>query len=111
MREVFLTRKKNHCLFSFKKLSNCFSFVLSFTLNNRHDSSSAYRGWSRLIVGSSLLETSYRKLIVFETHETVVTVKQHCNKNHSVGTNVAAFLLFPESSAREKFEAKIILLQ
>ena len=76
----FFWREKSHCLFSFQRLSNCFSFALSFTLNNRHDSSSAYRRWSRLIVGSSLLETSYRRLIVFETDE---TVKQHCNKPFS----------------------------
>ena len=110
MSEVFLTRKKSFSGF----VQKTFQRLLFYFIVHSQKS-------SRLIVSLSWLVTTYRWFIAvghilslahrhrnsWDTNQTVLTVKQQIIQ---VGSDVATFLPFPESNARETFEVNIILL-
>ena len=106
MSEVFLTRKKSFSGF----VQKTFQRLLFYFIVHSQKS-------SRLIVSLSWLVTTYRWFIAvghilslahrhwnsWDTNQTVLTVKQQISQ---VGSDVATFLPFPESNARETCESK-----
>ena len=111
-----LTRKDAWSFFDEKKVIVCFlskDFPTVFLLLYRSLSTIVTTHRQLIVVGHdlSLAHRCWKHLIVDSSFSKLMRLSSNTATNHSVGTDVAAFLLFPESSAREKFEAKIILLQ